>query len=69
VADRADGYVLRSTRYCLDGGGTGEEGTAMKMIRAVLALVAVEVVALVLIGAIILLIVAAWEYVWQGTTP
>ena len=35
----------------------------MKMIRAVLALVAVEVVALVLIGAIILLIVAAWEYV------
>ncbi len=41
----------------------------MKMIRAVLALVAVEVVALVLIGAIILLIVAAWEYVWQGTTP
>lgn len=41
----------------------------MKMIRAVLALVAVEVVALVLIGAIILPIVAAWEYVWQGTTP
>jgi hypothetical protein len=41
----------------------------MKMISAVLALVAVEMVALVLIGAIIFLIVAAWEYVWQGTTP
>jgi hypothetical protein len=42
----------------------------MKMIRAVLALVEAEMVALVLIGTIIiLLIVAAWEYVWQGTTP
>lgn len=41
----------------------------MKTIRFVLVLLVRETIALVLIGAIILLAAAAWEDVWQGTTP
>ena len=41
----------------------------MKMVRFVLVLFVRETVALILIGAIILLAAAAWEYIWPSLLP